>query len=85
MGLIAVKNVFLMRGQGSLMVGDIVTFTTIDGQSTIGGEEGTIYSTTIIVSDSLSNMTTAPVSATARRTCHSLCQSHTGEGRRRQR
>jgi uncharacterized repeat protein (TIGR01451 family) len=51
--------------QGSLAAGEMVTFTTIEGQSTIGGEEGTLYTATIIVSDTLDNMSTAPISATA--------------------
>lgn len=50
---------------GSLNVGDVVTFTTFTGQSTIGGSEGTPYTTTIIISDSLSNGSTQPISATA--------------------
>ncbi|MDT8306933.1 MAG: hypothetical protein RRC07_13450, partial [Anaerolineae bacterium] len=51
--------------EGDLDFGQIITFTTIDGQSTIGGEEGTIYTATIIISDSLGSTTTEPISATA--------------------
>jgi uncharacterized repeat protein (TIGR01451 family) len=50
---------------GSLEVGKAVTFTTIEGQNTIGGAEGTTYTATVVVTDSLSNLTTAPVSSTA--------------------
>jgi len=50
---------------GSLNVGQTITFTTIEGQSTIGGAEGTNITATITITDELSNMTTEPVSATA--------------------
>ena len=50
---------------GSLEVGKAVTFTTIEGQSTIGGAEGTTYTATVVVTDSLSNVTTEPVTGTA--------------------
>jgi len=50
---------------GDLAHGETVTFTTITGQSTIVGEEGTIYTATLLVSDTLANATTAPISATA--------------------
>jgi uncharacterized repeat protein (TIGR01451 family) len=49
---------------GSLAVGDIVTFTTIDGQNSIGGAEGTTYTATIVVTDSLANITTEPITGT---------------------
>jgi uncharacterized repeat protein (TIGR01451 family) len=51
--------------RGSLAAGQVVTFTTIDGQSTIGGEEGTIYTATLVVTDTLSNLVTAPITGTA--------------------
>lgn len=50
---------------GPLGVGETITFTTITGQSTIGGAEGTLYTATIVLSDSLSNMSTTPITATA--------------------
>lgn len=50
---------------GDLAYGEAITFTTIEGQSTIGGEEGTIYTATVVVSDTLSNTTTDPVEGTA--------------------
>ncbi len=43
----------------------MITFTTLSPMSTIGGEEGTTYSATIVVSDTLANMATEPVTATA--------------------
>jgi uncharacterized repeat protein (TIGR01451 family) len=56
-------NAFLWVGD--LNYGETVTFTTYDGQNTIGGEEGTLYTATVIITDSLSNITTEPVTATA--------------------
>jgi len=50
---------------GDLSVGDVVTFTTHEGQSTIGGEEGTPYTATIVITDGLANMNTAPCTGTA--------------------
>ncbi|HSH03631.1 MAG TPA: hypothetical protein VLL52_14015 [Anaerolineae bacterium] len=50
---------------GDFPVGDIITFTTYEGQSTIGGSEGNIYSTTVVITDSLENTTTVPLTATA--------------------
>ncbi|MCJ7739552.1 MAG: DUF11 domain-containing protein [Anaerolineae bacterium] len=49
---------------GDLGHGEAVTFTAYD-QSTIGGEEGTPYTATAMITDALSNMTTSPVSGTA--------------------
>ena len=50
---------------GDIGVGDTITFTTIDGQSTIGGDEGTIYTATVVISDSLGGTSTDPVTGTA--------------------
>jgi uncharacterized repeat protein (TIGR01451 family) len=50
---------------GSLAVGDVVTFTTFEGQSTIGGAEGTHYSATVVVTDTLGDFFTEPVTGTA--------------------
>lgn len=50
---------------GSLGYDESITFTTNVGQSTIGGEEGTRYTTTIVITDSLSNANTDPVTGTA--------------------
>jgi uncharacterized repeat protein (TIGR01451 family) len=49
---------------GSMAPGDVITFSTYEGQSTIGGEEGTNYTITVVITDSLANTTTLPVSAT---------------------
>ncbi len=51
--------------QGDLDPGERVTFTTSSGQNTIGGEEGTPYTATVVITDALSNGVTEPVSATA--------------------
>jgi uncharacterized repeat protein (TIGR01451 family) len=50
---------------GDLDVGDVVTFTTTEGQSTIGGEEETVYTSTVVVIDTLANTTTIPFIGTA--------------------
>ncbi len=50
---------------GDIGVGDVITFTTYEGQNSIGGAEGTLYTATIVISDSLGLYTTEPVSATA--------------------
>ena len=50
---------------GDMAVGDIITITTIEGQSTIGGEEGTHYTATVVITDDLSGYVTEPITATA--------------------
>jgi uncharacterized repeat protein (TIGR01451 family) len=52
---------------GNLLVGDVVTITTIEGQSTQGGDEWTPYTATIVVTDSfeLNGYVTEPITATA--------------------
>jgi uncharacterized repeat protein (TIGR01451 family) len=50
---------------GSLGAGKAITFTTDEGQNTIGGDPGTTYTATVVITDSLSNMNTAPVTGTA--------------------
>jgi uncharacterized repeat protein (TIGR01451 family) len=50
---------------GDLGHGELVTFTTYAGQSTIGGAEGTHYTATVVITDELANMTTPPVTSTA--------------------
>jgi uncharacterized repeat protein (TIGR01451 family) len=50
---------------GSIGAEETITFTTQEGQSTIGGAEGTIYTATVVITDSLANMTTEPVTGTA--------------------
>ncbi len=51
--------------QGDIGYGETITFTTLTPMSTIGGEEGTAYTATVVVSDTLANMATEPVTATA--------------------
>jgi uncharacterized repeat protein (TIGR01451 family) len=50
--------------QGDLFLGDVVTFTTYEAQSTIGGEEGTVYTATVVVTDVLGDKVTEPVTGT---------------------
>ncbi len=50
---------------GDLAVGEVITFTTIEGQSTIGGGEGTHYTATVVITDELSGFFTEPITATA--------------------
>jgi uncharacterized repeat protein (TIGR01451 family) len=53
------------RWMGNVGVGEVITFTTIEGQSTIGGEEGTIYTATVVISDTLGAFSSEPITATA--------------------
>ena len=50
---------------GDMNIGEVVTFTTYEGQSTIGGEQGTTYTATIVITDALGAYTTEPVTGTA--------------------
>jgi uncharacterized repeat protein (TIGR01451 family) len=50
---------------GDLAAGDVITFTTLDGQSTIGGNAGTPYTATVVITDELSGYVTTPVTGTA--------------------
>ena len=52
---------------GDLAVGDMITITTIEGQSTIGGAEWTPYTATVVVTDvlELNDYVTEPITATA--------------------
>jgi uncharacterized repeat protein (TIGR01451 family) len=50
---------------GDLGFGEALTFTIPGGRSTIGGEPWTNYTATIIVTDTLGDYTTAPITATA--------------------
>jgi len=50
---------------GDIDVGQTITFTTDGGQSTIGGGEGTGYTTTLVISDTLGPVATEPISDTA--------------------
>jgi uncharacterized repeat protein (TIGR01451 family) len=53
------------RWTGDMSVGDVITFTTFEGQSTIGGEQGTHYTATVVITDALGMYTTEPVTGTA--------------------
>lgn len=53
------------RWIGDIGAGEVVTITTIEGQSTIGGEEGTNVTATIVVSDLLGSFAYQPITATA--------------------
>ncbi|RPI34206.1 MAG: DUF11 domain-containing protein [Chloroflexota bacterium] len=50
---------------GDIAAGETITFTTLEGQSTIGGDEGNIYSATITITDTLGLTNTLPVRAEA--------------------
>lgn len=50
---------------GDLFFGDAITITTIEGQNTVGGDEGTIYTTTAVITDTLSNTATEPITGVA--------------------
>jgi uncharacterized repeat protein (TIGR01451 family) len=50
---------------GDLAYGETITFTTGDAQSTIGGAEGTNYTATIAITDTLGSYTTEPAVAEA--------------------
>ena len=64
-GPVCGSNCVSYRWIGSLNVGQQVKFTTIDGQNSIGGEEGTGYTATLVVSDVLGAFVTAPITGTA--------------------
>ncbi len=49
---------------GVIGVGEVITFTAVE-QSTSGGEEGTPYTATVVITDSLGDFVTEPVIATA--------------------
>jgi uncharacterized repeat protein (TIGR01451 family) len=50
---------------GDLAVGEMITVTTVEGQSTIGGEEGTHYTATLTITDQLGSYVTPPVTGEA--------------------
>ncbi len=50
---------------GDLAYGETITFTANGGQSTIGGGEGTPYTATIAITDTLGSVTTEPAVAEA--------------------
>jgi uncharacterized repeat protein (TIGR01451 family) len=52
------------RWVGDLAAGQAVTLTTSEGQNSVGGEEGTHYTATVVMTDQLGTFTTAPYTAT---------------------
>jgi len=50
---------------GDVAVGEMITFTTLGGQSTVGGDEGVPYTATVVVTDTLGDYVTDPVTAEA--------------------
>jgi uncharacterized repeat protein (TIGR01451 family) len=49
---------------GDIGYGETITFTTLEGQNSIGGEEGTHYTATLIITDVLGSYITPPMSET---------------------
>jgi uncharacterized repeat protein (TIGR01451 family) len=58
-------NCYSYFWSGNIDVGEVITITTIDPQSTIGGEEWTPYTATVVVTDALGGYATEPITATA--------------------
>jgi uncharacterized repeat protein (TIGR01451 family) len=52
------------RWVGDLSYGEVITLTTIEGQSTQGGEAGTHYTATVVITDTLGPLTTDPFTTT---------------------
>jgi uncharacterized repeat protein (TIGR01451 family) len=52
------------RWVGDLAAGQAVTLTTSEGQNSVGGEEGTHYTATVVMTDQLGTFTTQPFTAT---------------------
>jgi uncharacterized repeat protein (TIGR01451 family) len=52
------------RWVGNLAAGQAVTLTTSVGQNSIGGDQGTHYTATVVMTDQLGTFTTAPFTAT---------------------
>jgi uncharacterized repeat protein (TIGR01451 family) len=50
---------------GNIAAGDVITFTTNGGQSTIGEEQSTHYTATVVITDELGGYVTEPVTGTA--------------------
>lgn len=49
---------------GNIASGETITFTTLEGQNSIGGEEGTLYTATLVITDSLGGYITDPITGT---------------------
>ncbi len=52
------------RWVGDLAAGQAVTLTTSEGQNSVGGEQGTHYTATVVMTDQLGTFTTEPYTAT---------------------
>jgi uncharacterized repeat protein (TIGR01451 family) len=52
------------RWVGDLAAGQAVTLTTSEGQNSVGGDEGTHYTATVVITDQLGSFNTAPFTAT---------------------
>jgi uncharacterized repeat protein (TIGR01451 family) len=52
------------RWVGDLAAGQAVTLTTTEGQNSVGGEQGTHYTATVVMTDQLGTFTTEPFTAT---------------------
>lgn len=50
---------------GDIAYGETITFTTLEGQNSQGGSEGTHYTATLTVTDTLGGFVTEPISASA--------------------
>jgi uncharacterized repeat protein (TIGR01451 family) len=50
---------------GDMDIGDVITFTADGDQNSIGGEQGTNYTASIVITDALGTYVTEPVIATA--------------------
>ncbi len=54
-----------VKWMGDIDYGETITITTIEGQNSIGGGEGTHYTATLVITDTLGPMVTDPITATA--------------------
>ncbi len=61
---ITTSNCSAYTWEGSFNIGQVVTFSTLGGQNTIGGEEGNRYTTTVVITDALGSFVTLPVTGT---------------------
>lgn len=53
------------RWVGNIGYSEMITFTTLEGQNSRGGEEGTLYTATLVITDDLGGYITDPITATA--------------------
>ena len=59
------ERCFAYYWTGDLFFGEAVTITTDGGQNSIGGDPGTVYTTTAVVTDTLDNTATEPITGVA--------------------